>query len=543
MTGADGLEAWNRVIDLDAAAGTPVAPEVLSAMLDCLDPATAPGNPAGRHARALAAGERVLEATRSVAAWVGAEPEQVLWTSGATESINLAVLGSVRFCLARDRGNHVITAVTEHSATLEACRQLEREGARITWLQPGADGRIEAGQVLSALRDGTVLVTLMHVNNETGAINPIEDIARGLSGHNTLFHVDAAQSAALHPIAVGVGIDLLSLSAHKFHGPAGVGALVLRRRPALHLQPLLFGGDQQGDLRPGTLPVHQVVGMGVAADLARRWRSREQVRLGALRLRCIDRLEAMGGMLVHARTQASPHILNVSVVGVHGDALADALPAVAFARGSACHARDGRPSHVLKALGLPDGLALATLRLSFSRMTRAEDVEAALDRIEEAVRRLRSHSPLWRAYREGVPLDALYRWRVAADAVCAIHGFGGGLQADGFGQAGAVNDGTLVQVGLRLDSRRRVADCIWEWYGGTALAQAVRWLTPRLVGQPVTGLEWPDMRLVAQAVTAGQTSLGALLVLEDALVAARSDALQRLSRQRSAGGVDDNRID
>jgi cysteine desulfurase len=377
---------------LDHAATTPVDPRVARAMTECL--AAAPGNPSATHAAGRAARTRVEAARAAVAALVGAEvPEAIVFTSGATESDNLAVLGSVRASTARSR--HVVTSRTEHRAVLDACGRLEREGVRVTYLRPGPDGRIAPEAVAAALADDTVLVSLMLVNNETGVVHDLAPVGRACRARAITFHVDAAQAAGRVAIDVeALGCDLLSLSAHKIHGPAGVGALYVRRSPRPALVPLAFGGGQEGGLRPGTLPVHQVVGMGEAFALAREALPTEPERLRALAARLWDGLGRIGGVLLNGDpVHRAPHLVNVSVEGVDGEALLYELPDVAVASGAACSSAVGEPSYVLRALGRDDALAQASLRFSLGRFTTADEVDEAVARVARAVARLRALAP------------------------------------------------------------------------------------------------------------------------------------------------------
>ena len=395
---------------LDHAATTPVDPAVAEAMAACLRDDGVFGNPASSgHAWGRAAAGRVERARAAVAALINAPVEGVHFTSGATESINTAILGVTRFAMARDRGGHVITGATEHSATLAACRRLEQEGAQVTYLAPDTDGRVTAEAVAAALRDDTVLVSLMHVNNETGVIQPIEAVGRHLRDHAAVFHVDAAQSAGLLPLDVAMGIDLLSLSAHKFYGPKGAGVLYVRQQPRLRLDPLFYGGEQEGGLRPGTVPVHQVVGMGEAAELVVRRQEADHAHLQALTIRLLDGLQALDGVIVNGTGPRCPHILNVSFVGVHGESLALALRGPGVSVGSACTSALATPSHVLRAMGVPDALALASFRFSPGRGTTGDDVDAVLNMVADALEQQRRRSTIWAAFRAGATIDSLYR--------------------------------------------------------------------------------------------------------------------------------------
>ena len=375
----------------DHAATSPVDPQVRAAIDACL--ADTPGNPSATHAAGRAARERVETARGEVAALIGAPRASIVFTAGATESDNLAILGAAR--ANASRGRHVVSLRTEHRAVLDACGQLEREGFRVTLLSPARDGLIDPAAVDAALTPQTTLVSVMLVNNETGVVQDIPAIAAHCRARGVLLHVDAAQAAGRVPLdVVSLDADLVSLAAHKIHGPVGVGALYVRREPRPTLQPLAFGGGQEGGLRPGTLPVHQIVGMGVAYALARALGPAEAARLGALRDRLWRALEGLGSVHLngHAVCRA-PHILNVSFEGVDGEALLYALQGVAVASGAACSASSGEPSYVLRALGRDDALAQASLRFSLGRPTSAADVEAVAARVAVAVRRLRGLAP------------------------------------------------------------------------------------------------------------------------------------------------------
>jgi cysteine desulfurase len=384
----------NAVVYLDNAATTPVDPRVIDAMLECLGAEGDFANPAAvAHAPGRRAQQRVERARAEVAALVGADPAQVVWTSGATEADNLALLGAARFY--RTRGRHLVTSRTEHPAVLAACRQLEREGFEVTYLRPGADGIVEPGQVEAALRPDTILVSLMHVNNEIGVVQDIGSVGRLCRARGILFHVDAAQSAGKLPIDVARDcVDLLALTAHKLHGPKGVGALCVRREPRLGLVPLLHGGGQERALRPGTVATHQVVGMGTACRIAAEEGSEECSRIAGLREQLWRELAPLPGVTLNGHpTQRAPGILSVSFDGVEGESLLYALPGLAVASGSACASTSAEPSYVLRALGRSDRLAQSTLRLSLGRYSTTGDIEQAVQAICAAVERLRAVAP------------------------------------------------------------------------------------------------------------------------------------------------------
>jgi cysteine desulfurase len=382
------------VVYLDNAATTPVDPRVVEVMRECLGMDGDFANPSsvghlpGRRARA-----RVERARAQVAALVGAAPEQVVWTSGATEADNLAIFGAARFH--RSRGRHIVTSRTEHPAVLDPCRQLEREGFEVTWLEPGADGIVAPARVEEALRPDTILVSLMHVNNEIGVVQDVASVGRLCRARGVLLHVDAAQGAGKLPLDVERdGIDLLALTAHKVHGPKGVGALCVRREPRLGLVPLLFGGGQERGLRSGTVPTHQVAGMGEAYEIAAACMAAELQRIGGLRERLWRAIEAAGGVLLNGHpTQRAPGILSVTVDGCEGECLLHALADLAVSSGSACATTSAEPSYVLRALGRSDRLAQSTLRLSLGRFTTDGEVDYAARRVVEEIGRLRAIAP------------------------------------------------------------------------------------------------------------------------------------------------------
>jgi cysteine desulfurase len=383
------------VIYLDYAATTPVDPRVAEAMIECLRADGAHGNPAsmghefGRRARAL-----VEKARQQVAASIGARPECIVWTSGATESDNLAIFGIARFHA--DRGRHLITARTEHKAVLDPFKQLEREGFEVTWLKPETDGIVHPEQVREALRPDTQLVSLMHVNNETGVIQDVAAIGASCRERGVAFHVDAAQSAGKLPLSVEtMNIDLLSLTAHKSYGPKGIGALYVRRKPPLGLRPLLYGGGQEMGLRSGTLPTHQIVGMGLAFELGERDREEDVVRIAQLRDRLWSGLAALGGVELNGHPeQRVCGVLNVCFHDVEGESLRFALRELAVSSGSACASGSDEASYVLRALGRSDQLAQSSIRFSLGRFTTADEIDRAIASVVREVTRLRALSPV-----------------------------------------------------------------------------------------------------------------------------------------------------
>jgi cysteine desulfurase len=387
----------NRPVYLDYAATTPVDPRVAAAMAQCLTLEGEFGNPASAsHEFGDAAGALVETARAQVAASVGASPEEVVWTSGATEADNLAIFGVAQYY--RDYGRHIITARTEHKAVLDPCRELQRRGWRVTYLAPDSGGVIHPDQVAAALQADTVLVSIMHVNNEIGVIQDISSIGAVCAQHGgARLHVDAAQSVGKCVIDfAALGVDLMSLSAHKAYGPKGVGALLVSQtgrgqRARVQLTALQFGGGQERGLRAGTVATHQVVGMGLALALAQASQPSEAERVAALRERLWQGLASLGGVLRNGNAQRSvPHVLNVSFEGVEGESLLAAVRGhLAVSTGSACTSALQEPSYVLRALGRDDILSESSLRFGLGRFTTERDIDTAVEVVGRAVSRLR----------------------------------------------------------------------------------------------------------------------------------------------------------
>jgi cysteine desulfurase len=383
-----------NTIYLDYAASTPVDPRVADAMIECLRPSGAQGNPSsagheyGRRARGL-----VEKARQQVAAAIGARPDCIVWTSGATESDNLAVFGVARFNA--DRGRHLVSAKTEHKAVVDPLKQLEREGFEVTWLKPDCDGIVGPEQVRAALRPDTQLVSLMHVNNEIGVVQDIAAVGAICRERGVAFHVDAAQSAGKLPLNVEkMNVDLMSLTAHKIYGPKGIGALYVRRKPPLGLKPLIYGGGQEHGLRSGTLATHQIVGMGLAFEIAERDREQDVERIRALRDKLWAGISEVGDVVLNGHPQLrTAGLLNVSFRGIEGESLQFALRELAVSAGAACSSASEEASYVLRALGHSDQLAQSSLRFSLGRFTTAEQVETAIAAVKREVTRLRSFAP------------------------------------------------------------------------------------------------------------------------------------------------------
>ncbi|UCG72443.1 MAG: aminotransferase class V-fold PLP-dependent enzyme [Chromatiales bacterium] len=378
---------------MDYAASTPVDPAVAKAMADVLAGEAGTGNPAATHWAGQAAGQVVEQARVRVAALIGASPGEIVFTSGATEADNLAVIGAARF--RRQLGRHIVTTLIEHPAVLESCRALEAEGFEVSYLPPDNQGILAAELVAAALRPDTILVSVAHVNNELGVVQPVAAIGEVCRRHGALLHVDAAQSAGRLPVDVRAQcIDLLALSAHKMYGPKGVGALFLDRERCRRVEPLFHGGGQERGLRPGTLPTHQLAGLGVAAELALQRLDSDVPAILALRERLEQGLLQVPGVQLNGHvTQRSCHIVNVSVDGVEGESLRCGLRDIALSSGSACAAESGEPSPVLRTLGRPDHVAQASLRFSLGRTSTMADVEASVAAFTATVARLRALAP------------------------------------------------------------------------------------------------------------------------------------------------------
>ena len=381
----------NTPIYLDYAASTPVDPRVAQRMHDCLTSFELQGNPSSLTHRFGRAAREVIEQARvQVANAIGATPASIVWTSGATESDNLALFGAARYH--GDRGKHIISAKTEHKAVLEPLRKLEKQGFRVTYLKPDQHGIIHPEQLLEAMTDDTILVSLMHVNNETGVIQDVAGLGSLCRDRNVIFHVDAAQSAGRLPIDVNqMKIDLLSCTAHKIYGPKGAGALYVRRSPILGLEPMIVGGGHELGLRAGTLSTHQIVGFGLAMELAVSERTADHARVTRLRDQLWQGLQANTDVTRNGHsTQCVPNILNVAFDGVEGESLLFSLQELIVSAGAACASGSDEASYVLRALGRSDQEAQSSLRFSLGRFTSEQDISVAIAAVTREVSRLRS---------------------------------------------------------------------------------------------------------------------------------------------------------
>ena len=376
---------------LDYSATTPVDPRVVEKMVPFLHDRF--GNPASRsHAYGWDAEAAVEAAREEVARLVNCDAKEIVWTSGATESINLALKGAAQFY--KERGRHLVTVKTEHKATLDTMRELERQGFEVTYLDVREDGLLDLAQFEAALKPGTILASVMFVNNEIGVIQDVAALGEMCRARGVIFHVDSAQATGKLPIDVStLPIDLMSLTAHKTHGPKGIGALYVRRQPRVHLQALIHGGGHEHGLRSGTLATHQIVGMGEAFRIAAAELAQDSAHARVLHQRLLDGLQALGGVHLNGHaTQRVPHNLNLAFDGVSGEDLMLAAPELAVSSGSACSSGSQQPSHVLRALCLGDERAHASLRISFGRFTTPDEVDRALQALREALTRLRAHA-------------------------------------------------------------------------------------------------------------------------------------------------------
>jgi len=380
----------SALVYLDYAATTPVDPRVAEAMSRHLTLDGIFANPASRsHMLGWQAEQAVESARRQVADAIGADPREIVWTSGATEADNLALTGFLR--ANRARGRHLVTSIIEHKAVVDTAKALEAEGFEVTWLSPGRDGRVTPEQLREALREDTVLVSLMAVNNELGCIHDLAALAEVAHAGGAAFHVDAAQAVGRIPLDVErLGIDLLSLSGHKAYGPKGIGALYVRRSPDIRVEALIHGGGHERGMRSGTLPTHQIVGMGEAFALATAEGEADRSRITALRDRLLEGLSDLEGVHRHTVLDvAVPNILNLGFEGVDGESLLMALRDIALSTGSACNSASVEPSYVLKGIGVPRQQALASLRFSFGRFTTEADIDQALASLHHALAGLR----------------------------------------------------------------------------------------------------------------------------------------------------------
>ena len=393
-------------IYLDNSATTPVDPRVAEKMIPYLVEKF--GNPASRsHAFGWEAEQAVEEAREEVARLVNADPKEIVWTSGATESDNLAIKGAAHFYASK--GKHLITVKTEHKAVLDTCRELERQGFEVTYLDVQENGLIDMAAFKAALRPDTILVSVMFVNNEIGVIQPIAEIGEICREKGIIFHVDAAQATGkVHIDLATLKVDLMSFSAHKMYGPKGIGALYIRRKPRVRLEAQMHGGGHERGFRSGTLPTHQIVGMGEAFRLAREEMLVENERIRTLRDRLLKGLSDIQHVFVNGDLDARvPHNLNLSFAYVEGESMMMAIKDLAVSSGSACTSASLEPSYVLRALGRDDELAHSSIRFTIGRFNTEEEIDFAIRLLHEKIGKLRELSPLWEMVQEGVDLGSV----------------------------------------------------------------------------------------------------------------------------------------
>ncbi|MWP47342.1 IscS subfamily cysteine desulfurase [Gilliamella sp. Pas-s27] len=397
-------------IYMDYAATTPVDPRVAEKMMQYLTPDGIFGNPASRsHKFGWQAEEAVDIARNQIADLIGADSREIVFTSGATEADNLAIKGAAHFNNAK--GKHIITCKTEHKAVLDTCRQLEREGYEVTYLAPESNGILDLDKLASAMRSDTTVVSIMHVNNETGVIQDIEKIGNMCRERGIVFHVDATQSVGKLPIDLTkLKVDLMSFSGHKIYGPKGIGGLYVRRKPRVRIEAQMHGGGHERGMRSGTLPVHQIVGMGEAYHIAKEVMATEMPRLLALKNRLWNGLKDIEEVYLNGSLEHSvPNILNVSFAYIEGESLMMALKDLAVSSGSACTSASLEPSYVLRALGLNDELAHSSIRFSIGRFSTEEEIDYVIKLVKESIGKLRNLSPLWEMFKDGIDLSTI-KW-------------------------------------------------------------------------------------------------------------------------------------
>ena len=395
-------------IYFDYASTTPADPRVVKKMQECLSLDGNFGNPASRsHAFGWKAEEAAEEARSNVADLVNCDPREIVWTSGATESDNLAIKGAALFN--KSKGNHIITSKVEHKAVLDSCRQLERQGFEVTYLDPGSNGIVNADMVKEAITDQTTLVSIMHVNNEIGVINNIKEIGELTREKGIIYHVDAAQSTGKVAIDLSdLEVDLMSFSAHKTYGPKGIGAMYARRKPRIRLEAQNHGGGHERGMRSGTLATHQIVGMGEAFKIAKEDMISDNLRIKHLRDKFWNGLKDMEEVYLNGdEHERAAGFLNVSFNFVEGESLIMALKDIAVSSGSACTSASLEPSYVLRAIGLKDELAHSSIRFGLGRFTTEAEVDYTVNLVRDSVEKLRLLSPLWDMYKDGVDLDSV----------------------------------------------------------------------------------------------------------------------------------------
>lgn len=397
-------------IYLDYAATCPVDERVAKKMMDYMTKDGVFGNPASRsHKFGWEAEEAVDIARNQIADLIGADAREIIFTSGATESDNLAIKGAAHFY--KTKGKHIITVKTEHKAVLDTCRQLEREGFEVTILEPEETGLIDLAKFEAAIRPDTIVVSVMHVNNEIGVIQPIAEIGKICRAKKIIFHVDATQSVGKIPVNVQeLNVDLMSFSSHKLYGPKGIGGLYVCRKPRVRLEAIIHGGGHERGMRSGTLPVHQIVGMGEAYRIAKEEMATEMPRIKALRDRLYNGFKDMEEVYVNGTMEEGKRVdsnLNISFNFVEGESMMMSLRDIAVSSGSACTSASLEPSYVLRAIGRDDELAHSSIRFSIGRWTTEEEIDHTIEIVKKAVIKLRELSPLWEMFKEGIDLDSI----------------------------------------------------------------------------------------------------------------------------------------
>ncbi|WP_343188213.1 IscS subfamily cysteine desulfurase [Buchnera aphidicola (Ceratoglyphina bambusae)] len=397
-----------KPIYLDYAATTPIDKKVVKKMLKYLTKDNNFGNPASRsHIFGWKAEEAVDISRENISDLIHADPREIIFTSGATESINLAIKGIMNFY--KNKGNHIITSRTEHKAVLDTCRYLESKNCKVTYIKPNKKGLIKVKDIKKNIRKKTVLISIMHVNNETGIIQNIKKISKICKNKKIFFHVDATQSIGKIKINIKkIKIDLMSFSAHKIYGPKGIGALFIRRNPRIRISPQIHGGGHERGMRSGTLPVHQIVGMGEAFKIAKKNMKKEYKRLIKLRNLLWNNIKNIEEIYLNSKLKySSPHILNVSFNYIEGESIIMALKDLAISSGSACTSASLEPSYVLKSMGIKTELAHSSIRFSIGRFTTKDEINYASKIIHKSVKKLRKLSPLWEMFKEGINIEKI----------------------------------------------------------------------------------------------------------------------------------------
>ncbi len=400
-------------IYLDNAATTKLDPRVLEEMMPYLTNEF--GNPASRsHSFGWSAEAAVEKARQQVATAVGCDSKEIIWTSGATESINLALKGAANFYA--DKGKHLITVKTEHKATLDTMRELERLGFEVTYLTPESNGLLDLNKFAAAIRPDTILASVMFVNNELGVIQDIPALGKLCKEHGIIFHVDAVQAVCKVDFSLSeLDVDLMSFSGHKVYGPKGIGALYVRRKPRVRLLPLIHGGGHERGFRSGTLPTHQIVGIGAAFELGKREMVEDLARISFLRNKLLDGLRQIDEVYVNGDLEHSvPQILNVSFNFIEGESLMMAIKDIAVSSGSACTSASLEPSYVLRAIGRNDELAHSSIRFSIGRFNTEEEIDYAVRLLQDKIAKLRDLSPLWEMHQDGIDVSS-YKWEAHSD--------------------------------------------------------------------------------------------------------------------------------